>query len=1468
MIKVILQGYQGAWVDYDLTEMLRQVHGQLQTRKVLLVGHSQGTFYTNAAYDYLIGHGAAKESIGVYNVATPADKVAGGGTYLTSSTDKMISSVVAELAKIGNARRPLEPNIGLALSAEEQAKPLGGHGFSGVYLAEAPERIIGDIQQALTLLSSSEAPSVSGGCFIAPKSTLAHKFTGLAFYALDTAAPAVTTTVASLYTTAKTTMAAAYRAVTASVQYAIANPEVLIAGLNSSAGQQAAVPVVVENEDENGGTEEVQEAQEIQEAPETPALSEQDEIDDLLERIDMLKAQIAALLAPAAPATPAVDLPASTDQEMDETEESEEVTQDQPEARETTMVLAQSGSSSAAVYLPIMINEVQTTGVTDAKHEFVELYNPNSVEVDVTGWYLQRKTRTGAGYSTFAPATLFEGKSIAPRGYFLIIREGYPYSGAADIVTGNPLTDDNALVLKNPGGGIMDIVGFGQAQEYELLPTANPAAGQSVGRKLVSGEPTDTGSNLADFEAQTVTPRAQNITYVAPATAEPVVATEPVVEPEIPVPVVIPKLLINEIQIDSIDGAGGTNDDWVELYNPNDMAVDISGWSLQYSPESGTISKKNFEAGNVIAAHGYFLVARNTASAAILEAADITSSVLQLSATATVFLVSNHDAVESGDDADIVDKVGFGETAFSPETAPAPSPPEGKSIERKKLGQDTDNNATDFKISDEATPKGTFPKTTIQNLANFANNLSFGSPGTYRYDITFAWQSAATNIESYQVQYKINDGGFIDWLAATTKTTDIFQGTYSLLNDNIYHFRARAKDLDGNTGDWSPEVSVDVVNPVLISEVAFAGTGSSSEPWLELYNRSDTDIDLAGYKLVSGENGRDTINLALEGVIAAHGYLVVENFAENQALGKNYLYLRSPNNRYLDEFRPANSWDENFFMKDGVPHSAERVSMYSFGVFDKNWKLGTGTPGAQNSNDQLYTYYTTSFVENTTLAASLSPFVFRDNVAVFEGATVTVEPGTVIKFYDSHSRLTVHGTLNAQGTEVENIIFTSFADDEFGGDSNQDGDATTAAPGNWTGLYFSETSRDSALEHVVLRYGGSAALNNFGNALWVDHSSISLKNSVLENNKNRALMLTVSDSIIDNVQFLNHNTTDFSDQNQARAIYIQGGSPQIKNSRIENNHSGMHINYYYDTPTDSVVEAAPAIENNQFIKNSEPVYWGEFSYPVFSGNQLAENNINAITFFPRIVKNMELGADMPYFIKSVLTVPENVILTILPGAELTFGGTFSGLRIDGTLKAIGTPDEKISFKPYYFDASNECPGKWLGLRFTGSSVNSELENVVVAYGGAYLGNPQNVDFYSGVKVESSAISLRNAVFDNNANAGVWLVNSASVVDAVAFGNHQTTSIYGLFADAKAIYVQGGAPEIKNSEFTDNWYGIFIDDLLQDDGTVITGAPAMENNQFSGSIREDVHYVHPPTPPAPVEPVEPPTEPPVEPPAVP
>ncbi len=167
--------------NFDRDSILLQIYPQVTTRKLLLVGHSQGAFYSNALYDYLLSHGEPKAAVGVYQVATPAAAVAGNGKYLNSSGDTMLGT----LRELGFTF--LANNISLVSSADDAQSAFPGHSFSGAYLAGAPERIVGDMQGALSTLKA-ELATDTGECFTAPDSGLAYQVLKAGYTVADTTA--------------------------------------------------------------------------------------------------------------------------------------------------------------------------------------------------------------------------------------------------------------------------------------------------------------------------------------------------------------------------------------------------------------------------------------------------------------------------------------------------------------------------------------------------------------------------------------------------------------------------------------------------------------------------------------------------------------------------------------------------------------------------------------------------------------------------------------------------------------------------------------------------------------------------------------------------------------------------------------------------------------------------------------------------------------------------------------------------------------------------------------------------------------------------------------------------------------------------------------------------------------------------------------------------------------------------------
>lgn len=95
-------------------------------------------------------------------------------------------------------------------------------------------------------------------------------------------------------------------------------------------------------------------------------------------------------------------------------------------------------------------------------------------------------------------------------------------------------------------------------------------------------------------------------------------------------------------------------------------------------------------------------------------------------------------------------------------------------------------------------------------------------------------------------------------------------------------------------------------------------------------------------------------------------------------------------------------------------------------------------------------------------------WVFKNSVIIGTSDTLTVLPGTIVKFHLKKG-MTVLGSLRAKGTQLKPIFFTSFLDDSKGGDTDKDGGLDSPMPGEWGPIQFGEQSRIE-LAHSCFSY--------------------------------------------------------------------------------------------------------------------------------------------------------------------------------------------------------------------------------------------------------------------------------------------------------------------------------------------------------------------------------------------------------------
>jgi len=98
-------------------------------------------------------------------------------------------------------------------------------------------------------------------------------------------------------------------------------------------------------------------------------------------------------------------------------------------------------------------------------------------------------------------------------------------------------------------------------------------------------------------------------------------------------------------------------------------------------------------------------------------------------------------------------------------------------------------------------------------------------------------------------------------------------------------------------------------------------------------------------------------------------------------------------------------------------------------------------------------------------------YIIQGNVTVF--SVITVNPGTIIKFDVDANLIFDNGKILASGTNSKPIIFTSFKDDSFGGDTNEDSNSSSPDVGDWQNISILGVSNSSHFEFCEFYYGGS-----------------------------------------------------------------------------------------------------------------------------------------------------------------------------------------------------------------------------------------------------------------------------------------------------------------------------------------------------------------------------------------------------------
>lgn len=411
-----------------------------------------------------------------------------------------------------------------------------------------------------------------------------------------------------------------------------------------------------------------------------------------------------------------------------------------------------------------------------------------------------------------------------------------------------------------------------------------------------------------------------------------------------------------------------------------------------------------------------------------------------------------------------------------------------------------------------------------------------------------------------------------------------------------------------------------------------------------------------------------------------------------------------------------------------------------------------------------------SITVDTVWSPEYGVYILDGQMSVATNTTLTLMPGTVVKL-KLNSGIFVDGVIvaDASGTTTP-IVFTSFEDDEYGGDTNQNSTSTTPNSGSWLGVALNPGSTGD-LNNVVFKYSGQPTIgvSNYG-GLSVNSAKLVIRNSFISANGRHGLAniqgeVSIADSVIENNIF---------------GVYAESGKTQLENNIIRNNSvEGVHATVYGELN----------LVNNQFISNQSTGSVGVGVRFTHTGNSSLDKSYRGFNTLGVPLDGQVIGgSDLPLIISGgAMSIASGTTVSVRPGTviKIDYNGSFD---VGGNLEIDGEDNSKVVFTSIKDDSV-------LG------DTNADVD----------VTSPSNNDIQGLIFSEGSTSSISNTIFKYSLrgiinNGGDISISNSIFATSTQLGIHVYDG--NLDVTDSQFLSQGGiinyGPNILNA--ANNWWG--------------------------------------------------------------